>query len=130
MMPVLPALRRRSRNRIIDYKTLWLLINILRQAELDFLRPKMRRKLRASAYAILFGAMQSPLPEICSEFGMDPIAARLLLLRWKTQGRIGDPIFGFLDDPETIWKVKYGLPLDLPSLNSIGESDNAGSYKC
>lgn len=87
----------------------------------------MRRKLRASAYAILFGTLDSPLPEICTEFGMDPVAARLLLLRWKSRGLVGDPIFGFLGDPDTIWKVKYGIPLDYPSLSSLRDTDGPGS---
>ena len=39
--PTLKALSRRS-HRIIDYKTLWLIINVIRQAEQDYLRPKMR----------------------------------------------------------------------------------------
>lgn len=87
----------------------------------------MGKKLRASAHAILFGALTSPLPEICVEFGIDPAAALLLLLRWKTEGRIGDPIFGFLNDPDALWKVKYGLPLDYPGFNSLKDSNYAGT---
>jgi hypothetical protein len=103
----------------VDIKALRLTINALRRAELDFLDPHTRRVVSDSAKAYLFGVKSSPLPCVCKVLGINLSAARLLILTWKAQGRVGDPVFGYLNDPKNLMRAEHGLPLQHPNFESI-----------
>jgi hypothetical protein len=96
-----------------------LAINLLRSAESDFLNPKSDPEDRATAKSLLFGLDSSPLPQVCRALGIDPDAARLLILQWKSQGRVGDPIFSYLSESGNLKKVRHGIKLNVPGFKDL-----------
>jgi hypothetical protein len=108
----------------VDIKTLRIMINAIRRAEIDFLDPHSRKPIRESAKAFLFGVKGSPLPRICKVLGINVSAARLLILQWKAQGKVGDPLFSYLGDPKNLVRAEQGLPLEHPNFGSIHAGNN------
>lgn len=108
-----------SRSNRVDIKTLRLAINLLRRAELDFLDPHACKEDKDTAKLFLFGVKGSPLTRVCKTLNINLTAAQLLLLKWKAQGKIGDPIFGYLSDPDNLTRAESGMPLSQPDLESV-----------
>ena len=105
--------------RNVDIRILRLAIDCLRRAELDYLDSRMPSSVRESARAYLFGVKNSPLPQVCNVLGINVSAARLLLIQWRAQGRIGDPIFSYLLDPKNMVNWEKGIPLSPPNFGSV-----------
>lgn len=103
----------------VNIKSLRLAINALRRAELDFLDPKTRRNDKESAKSFLFGLRGSPMPLVCEVLGINVLAGRLLILQWKAQGKVGDPVFNYLTDPKNLVRVENGLPILKPDFGSV-----------
>jgi hypothetical protein len=117
----------------IDVAVLRLVINLLRRAELDYLAPHISKRIRASAVSTLFGVGESLLPKVCSLLSINLTAARLLLLLWKSQGKVGDPLFGFLDDPESLERLRSGQPMVPPGFDLLrieNARDNQSKSRC
>ena len=108
----------------VDIGALRLAINSLRRAELDYLDPRMRKSIQDSAKAFLFGFRGSPLPCVCRVLKINLTAAKLLLLQWKAQGKIGDPLFSYLLNPDNLTKAEHGIPITPPGFESL---DYAGT---
>lgn len=105
------------------------LIDILRQAQFDYLHPKSKKKVRRSAWDALFGLSQSmPFSRTCEFLGIDPVAAKLAIIRLRLRGEMGDPVFGFLFDEESLDKVLYGRTLEHPTLETLAE--DGGCIDC
>jgi hypothetical protein len=68
--------------------------------------------------ALLFGA-SSTFDSVCHHLGIEPNAARLTLVAWKLNGKIGDPVFGFLNNRDSYHSYINGKPLSLPTYESI-----------
>lgn len=78
--------------------------------------------------ALLFGA-SSTFESVCNHLGIAPNAARLTLVAWKLNGKVGDPVFGFLNSRESYVLFTNGKPLSLPTYEStrtILNGDGAG----
>ena len=83
-------------------------VNVLRQAELDYLSKSSSRRVKARAAQTLFGLHLSPLPTICRLLGIDCHQARLKIIEWKMKGKTGDPVFDFLNRPEVVDQYEMG----------------------
>ena len=86
---------------IEEIRTMRLCINVLRRAEMDYLTESVPKTTRARAAQTLFGLHSSPMPVICRLLGIDCAQARLKIIEWKIKGLSGDPVFGFLNQPES-----------------------------
>jgi hypothetical protein len=106
-----------------EIKLFRIYIKTLRQAEEDYLSPESTAQERAEAEQTLFGIHLSPLPGVCRTLGIDPHAAKLMLIEWKAKGRIGDPIFGFLTQPGAVDRYEMGQGIDIPNLEVIHGQD-------
>jgi hypothetical protein len=91
-------------------------INIVRQAEEDYLSRTTSPKNRAKAAQTLFGIHLSPLPTLCRILGLNYIDARLKIIEWKLRGMKGDPVFEFLQDKDVARDYEMGKIKDLSSL--------------
>ena len=120
-----PALQTMTFPSKVNVKALRLAINTLRRAEEDFLSPHVSKKIRASARSCLFGIRESPLPHVCKALGMNVSAARLLLISWRAQRKVGDPLFGFLSDSNNVARLEMGLPISIPNFESVYAGNNS-----
>lgn len=91
-----------------EIKLFRICINILRQAEEDYLSGKTPQKTRAVASQTLFGLHTSLFPVTCRLLGIDPVAARLKIIEWKMLGKEGDPVFSFLHKEDVVKKYEMG----------------------
>src|SRR3972149_5066659 len=82
-----------------EIKLFRIYIDIVRQAESDYLCRNSSIKSRNKAANTLFGIHLSPLPVLCRTLGINCHAARLKILEWKVRGLTGDPVFDFLTKP-------------------------------
>jgi hypothetical protein len=92
---------------IDEIKLFRVCINVLRQAERDYLCNRSSRRHRAHAEQTLFGLHHSPLPAICRALGLDYIQARLRIIEWEMRGLQGDPVFEYLTQPQQSYQDKY-----------------------
>jgi hypothetical protein len=104
------------------------MINLIRRAELDYLSPKIGKKIKKSAEATLFGMKGSLLPEVCEAMGINLYAARLILIQWKVEGKVGDPLFAWMQSPKALLNVGKGIPMDVPNFETL-RCNNAGLNK-
>jgi hypothetical protein len=105
----------------LNIKAFRLILNALRRAEIDYLSPHVDSETRASARSYLFGLKESPLPCVCKALGLNVLAARLTLIKWRAQGKIGDPLFSFLQDPSNLLKSEHGLAILRPDFKDLYE---------
>lgn len=103
----------------VDINTLKLLINLVRQAERDYLARKIQSSIRLDAYLSLFGRNGSPLKEPCQALGIDHVAARLKLILWRAKDKSGDPIFGWLQQERSVDAYERGAAIDFPTLAGL-----------
>jgi len=94
-------------------KGLRILIDIVRLAERDYLAKRVSWQHRLSAKVVLFG--HPAFETLCERLGIDPAAAKLILICWKATGRVGDPVFGFLSKTESFEALQKGEPLPVPN---------------
>lgn len=102
-----------------DITTMRIVIGMLRLAERDYLAPHTAASVRLSAYTVLFG-QDSPLRTICLLLHIDHYAAQMHILIWKLQGRIGDPVFGFLSKPDNVDRMEDGETIAMPNFANLG----------
>lgn len=115
----------RNPKGIEEIKLLRILINVLRQAELDYLSKGTPRGIRAKASQTLFGLHLSPMPAVCRLLGLDCHKARLKLIEWKLKGMVGDPVFDFLTRPEVANRYEMGKITDFSSIeDDYGQEEN------
>lgn len=98
-------------------------INVLRQAELDYLSKATSKSIRAKASQTLFGLHLSPMPIVCRLLGIDCHKARLKIIEWKLRGSVGDPVFDFLTRQDVVDRYEMGKIKDF---SSIIDEDNYG----
>lgn len=101
-------------------------INILRVAERDYLSPKTSWYNRYSAKMLLFG--DSHFGSVCKSLGIDLQAARLIIIAWLAKGMVGDPIFSYLESPDSYKRFVKGEPLKIPTYDSLREILSNGSH--
>ena len=94
-----------------------ILIDIARVAEKDYLAHGTSRINRCSAKRLLFG--EKWFRDVCFRLGVDCDIARLHLVLWKSRGRVGDPIFGFLGRPDSYDRFVRGESLPVPDLDRL-----------
>lgn len=94
-----------------------ILIDIARMAEKDYLARGTSRKNRSSAKRLLFA--ERWFRDVCFRLGIDCDIARLHLILWKSRGRVGDPIFGFLLRPDSYTRFVRGEPLPVPDIERL-----------
>jgi len=104
----------------VDINDVKLLLAVIRQAEHDYLKYRPGDYRYESARYSLYGPSNILRP-ICKIFGISYEAAMLHLVMWKARGFIGDPIFGFLSDPNQLDNYLSGKPLQIPRLEEIAD---------
>lgn len=101
---------------IEEIRLLRIFINVLRQAEDDYLTQNKPSPEFAQAEQTLFGIHHSPLPGVCRVLGIDYHAARIKLIEWKIKGLKGDPIFDCLTKPGALDQYEKGYGINAPKL--------------
>ncbi len=76
-----------------------LAIEVARLSEFDYLGNRFIKR-RISARAFLFGR-KDLFPCLCDLFKIELNIARLLLISWRINSKIGDPVFSFLNNEDT-----------------------------
>jgi hypothetical protein len=109
-------------NDMTGVKMVRIFVNIVRQAEHDYLSPQSSPEMKFEAARTLFGIHLSPLSSTCLALGIDPHAAKLKLIEWEIRGLTGDPIFGYLSKPGSVDRYERGDKLDIPTFDA--EIDN------
>lgn len=99
---------------IEEIRLLRIFINVLRQAEDDYLTRNKPSEEFAQAEQTLFGIHHSPLPGVCRVLGIDYHAARIKLIEWKIKGLRGDPIFDCLSKPGALDQYEKGHGISAP----------------
>ena len=120
-----PTTTFRSKPEISGFR---ILLDVCRLAERDYLAKRTPKSHRETAMALLFGA-SSTFESVCSCLGIQPNAARLTLVAWKLAGKVGDPVFGFLNSKDSYNSFVNGKPLTIPTYEStrtILNGDGAG----
>lgn len=103
----------------VNVRSLRLAINVLRRAQEDYLGSDKTRGVQEWAKESLFGLNSSSLPDACRALDINPHAAKLKLLLWKLLGLKGDPIFDYLEDPQSYFRFNLGLPLEYPTFKEL-----------
>lgn len=94
-----------------------ILLDVCRLAERDYLAKRTHKSHRETAMALLFGA-STTFDSVCRCLNIETNAARLTLVAWKLNGKVGDPVFGFLNIRESYSSFINGKPLSLPTYES------------
>ena len=98
-------------------KKLMVMIAIVRGAEKDYLSKSTPDKIRLDAKRVLFG--ESWFYDLCSHMGIDCIIARLHIISWRSRGKVGDPVFGFLTESRAYERYVTKQKLSLPNMESL-----------
>jgi hypothetical protein len=104
-------------SRCSKVKRIRILVCVVRSAEKDYLSEGVPFAVKMSAKRVLF--KEPWFKSLCEALGINVEIARLHILQWKSKGKVGDPVFGFLSEPGAYDKYVEANMLSLPTLENL-----------